>query len=91
MAAPGSGGGIDDCSSGHPPVYGLRHHRRAAGRGGFVCGLGADDRVCHSLRHDDSEREYAYNVGAEKAQKTASERGWNVISMKNDFKKVFPF
>jgi hypothetical protein len=43
------------------------------------------------LRHDDSEREYAYNVGAEKAQKTASERGWNVISMKNDFKKVFPF
>ena len=43
------------------------------------------------LRHDDGEREYEYDEGAEKAQKTAGERSWNVISMKNDFKKVFPF
>jgi hypothetical protein len=43
------------------------------------------------LRHDDGEREYEYDAGAEKAQKTAGERDWNVISMKNDFKKVFPF
>lgn len=43
------------------------------------------------LRHDDGKREYEYDAGAEKAQKTAGERGWNVISMKNDFKRVFPF
>jgi hypothetical protein len=43
------------------------------------------------LRHDDGDREYAYDEGAEKAQKTAGERGWNVISMKTDFKVVFPF
>lgn len=43
------------------------------------------------LRHDDGEREYEYDESAEKAQKTAAERGWNVISMKNDFKNVFPF
>ena len=41
------------------------------------------------LRHDDGDREYAYDEGAEKAQKTAGERGWNVISMKNDWKTIF--
>lgn len=41
------------------------------------------------LRHDDAEREYSYNVAAEKIQQKARERGWTIMSMKNDFKKVF--
>ena len=41
------------------------------------------------LRHDDAEREYLYDIGAEKIQKNALERGWTIMSMKNDFKKIF--
>lgn len=41
------------------------------------------------LRHDDAEREYAYDDSAEQAQQAAQERGWTVISMKNDWHKVF--
>lgn len=43
------------------------------------------------LRHDDGDREYEYDEGAERSQATAGERGWTVISMKDDFKRVFPF
>ncbi|MCB2185836.1 MAG: haloacid dehalogenase-like hydrolase [Deltaproteobacteria bacterium] len=43
------------------------------------------------LLHDDAAREYAYQKGAEKALDTARERGWSVVSMKNDFRKVFAF
>jgi len=41
------------------------------------------------LRHDDSQREYAYDQGAEKALQIAAERDWTVISMKEDWKDVF--
>ncbi len=43
------------------------------------------------VHHDDAEREYEYDAGAEKALQLASQRGWTIISMKNDFKTVFPF
>lgn len=44
------------------------------------------------LRHDDPEREYAYEDGAEKALALAAERGWIVVSMKDTFRRVFaPF
>lgn len=43
------------------------------------------------LHHDDAEREYAYDQGTEKALETAMQRNWTVISMKRDFKIVFPF
>ena len=43
------------------------------------------------LRHDDSEREYAYDAGAEKAQQLAAVRSWQVISMQGDFHQVFPY
>lgn len=43
------------------------------------------------LHHDDDEREYAYDGGAEKAVRLAGERGWTIISMKDDFRTVFPF
>jgi phosphoserine phosphatase len=41
------------------------------------------------IRHDDTEREFAYDTGAEKALASAGERGWTVVSMHNDFKVVF--
>jgi hypothetical protein len=43
------------------------------------------------LRHDDSEREYAYDAGAEEAQQLAAVRNWQVISMQADFLQVFSF
>jgi len=41
------------------------------------------------LRHDDGKREYAYDAGAEKAQQLAAVRNWQVISMQQDFLRVF--
>lgn len=42
------------------------------------------------LVHDDPEREYQYYEGAEEVLKTARRAHWIMISMKNDFKTVFP-
>lgn len=39
--------------------------------------------------HDDPERESAYTSGAEQALAAAGEHGWTVVSMKNDFKRVY--
>lgn len=41
------------------------------------------------VHHDDPEREYAYNQGAEKALQLSLKEGWLVVSMKNDWKTVF--
>jgi hypothetical protein len=41
------------------------------------------------VNHDDAARETNYTAGAEKAMKMAQERGWTVISMKNDWLEVF--
>ena len=43
------------------------------------------------VHHDDAEREYQYDKGAEKVLKEAKLRNWTVISMKKDFKTVFAF
>lgn len=43
------------------------------------------------LRHDDSEREFAYEQSADKALQMAQSRGWTIVSMKNDFNRVFAF
>jgi hypothetical protein len=43
------------------------------------------------VHHDDAEREYAYDIGSEKTLEMAPERGWTVVSMKNDWKTVFAF
>jgi phosphoserine phosphatase len=43
------------------------------------------------VRHDDAEREFAYDEGAEKAIELAQARGWLFVSMRNDFKTVFSF
>lgn len=39
--------------------------------------------------HDDAEREFDYVTGAEKALERAKEQGWTVISIKNDWNRVF--
>ena len=39
--------------------------------------------------HDDSEREFAYTSGAEKAIAEADAEGWTVVSIKNDWTTVF--
>ncbi|MGE5291269.1 MAG: HAD family hydrolase [Micromonosporaceae bacterium] len=41
------------------------------------------------IRHDDAEREFAYDAGAEQAFTEAAQRGWTVVSMRDDFKEVF--
>ena len=41
------------------------------------------------VKHDDDEREYNSGASAEIAQKIARERGWTIISVKEDFKTVF--
>ncbi len=41
------------------------------------------------LHHDDPEREYAYDVGAERALRLADDRDWTVISMRSDFQHIF--
>jgi hypothetical protein len=41
------------------------------------------------VQHDDPEREYAYSDGAEKVRQVATERGWQAISIRDDFNVVF--
>jgi phosphoglycolate phosphatase-like HAD superfamily hydrolase len=41
------------------------------------------------LDHDDDAREFAYDEGAERAMAAAAARGWTVVSMKEDFSRVF--
>ena len=49
--------------------------------------------TCHYpylVHHDDAEREYSYDKGAEKTLKKAEENNWLIASMKNDFKEIYP-
>jgi len=41
--------------------------------------------------HDDPLREYAYEQGALNVTKIAPQKGWHLVSMKNDWKWIFPF
>jgi hypothetical protein len=41
------------------------------------------------VRHDDEAREFAYTTGAERALKQAADDGWTVISVKDDWARVF--
>jgi len=41
------------------------------------------------VSHDDGEREFAYATGAESALERAGTDGWTVVSMKDDWKRVF--
>jgi hypothetical protein len=53
-------------------------------------------RFCLYVHHDDAECEWAYDrksdIGRlEKAWGEANAKGWTVVSMKNDWNRVFPF
>ena len=41
------------------------------------------------VHHDDADREFAYDTGAEHALSEAKTRGWTVVSMKRDWTTVF--
>lgn len=41
------------------------------------------------VRHDDAEREFDYTAGAEKVLGLAADRGWSVVSMRDDWTTVF--
>jgi phosphoserine phosphatase len=41
------------------------------------------------INHDDGEREFAYDAGAEKSLERAKAQGWTVVSMKNAWATVF--
>jgi phosphoserine phosphatase len=42
------------------------------------------------INHDDAEREFDYQAGAEEVLQRAAERGWTVVSMKRDWTVIFP-
>jgi hypothetical protein len=39
--------------------------------------------------HDDAEREFAYDAGAERSLEIARERRWTIVSMRDDWKTVY--
>lgn len=45
---------------------------------------------CILVDHDDDEREFQYRHGAEESLKRAERFGWQVVSMRQDWKTVFP-
>jgi hypothetical protein len=41
------------------------------------------------IQHDDPDREFDYQSGAETAMDRAATSGWTVVSIKNDWATVF--
>lgn len=42
------------------------------------------------INHDDAEREFAYSEKTNASINAAMKNNWNIVSMKNDWKQVFP-
>ena len=42
------------------------------------------------VHHDVGTREYSHDKGTENVLQKAKDRNWDVVSMKNDFKDIFP-
>jgi hypothetical protein len=58
-------------------------------------GAGRGARFCLYVRHDDDAREYAYDrkdglARLDQGLDEAAAKGWTVVSMKDDWKTVFP-
>jgi len=47
--------------------------------------------LCILIHHDDGEREYSYDEGAEEVLAVSGEKDWLIVSMKEVFKKIFSF
>jgi hypothetical protein len=61
-----------------------------------VTAAGTGRRLILNVHHDDAEREYAYDrqshIGKlDRAWDEAKVKGWIVVSMKNDWRKIFAF
>jgi phosphoserine phosphatase len=59
-------------------------------------GAGSGTRFCLYVHHDDADREYVYDrqdhlAKLDKGLDEAAAKGWTVVSMKADWKKVFAF
>ena len=59
-------------------------------------GAGSGARFCLYVHHDDGAREYAYDrkdhlAKLDQGLDEAGAKGWTVVSMKDDWKQVFPF
>jgi phosphoserine phosphatase len=59
-------------------------------------GAGSGARFCLYVHHDDDAREYAYDhqdhlAKLDKGLDDAAAKGWTVVSMKNDWKQIFPW
>jgi 2C-methyl-D-erythritol 2,4-cyclodiphosphate synthase len=57
---------------------------------------GSGPRFCLIVHHNDDKREWAYDresqVGKlDKAWDEAKEKGWTIVSMKDDWKRIFSF
>jgi phosphoserine phosphatase len=82
---------VDD-GTGKPIHIWMRTGRKPLLAGGNADG---DEQMLESARfalllhHDDGEREFAYDEGAERALAAAAQRGWTVVSMKDDFATIF--
>ncbi len=85
---------------GQPPADGARKVVHIYERTGFLPAFAAGNsdgdlemlqaaRFGLLLRHDDAEREYAYQTGAERVEAVAPEAGWLEVSMRDDFAEVF--
>jgi len=82
---------IDD-GPGKPVHIWTRTGRKPLFAGGNADGDAAmleTARFALLVKHDDAEREFAYDNGARKALAQAVSRGWTVASMKDDFKTIF--
>lgn len=58
-------------------------------------GASSGTRFCLYVRHDDATREYAYDradhlAKLDKGLDEAAAKGWTVVSMKDDWKSIFP-
>ena len=60
-------------------------------------GAGAGPRLMMLVHHDDAKREWAYGPSSpigtfsDELMSEAKKEGWSVISMKDDWKQIFPF
>lgn len=68
--------------TGHLPVV-------AAGNGDVDIEMLESAKFRLFIHHDDDEREYAYENGAQKICAIAKEENYTIVSMKNDWKEVF--
>lgn len=75
---------------GRRPIFVAGNNNGDLAMMGFAAG-GKNPFMNLLIRHDDAEREFAYEDKTAKAAEMARLRGWTVASMKNDFRVVFAF